>query len=321
MVRIDTLRRSLFALLPLAALATAACNGGAGTDAQGSNGDPAAQPSTDPAGQAPQAGESAATVSGLNSDGADVPANGIASGKEGDDPDFEKFAGKIAPDNTPDEPGNPNGVGSTSSALGTARGISLINEARREYNTLNKSTSYYSHTTYVNEATGTRRVDCSGFVDYILTRVMPDAYAKVPHSGARPLASDWYNYIVGRYTSASTQSSVRWRKITRVADLKPGDLVMWLQPPTSTSNNTGHIMVVNNVPRAGRAAKSEMLVDVIDSTSTPHANDSRGTTHTGIGTATIGLKVDANGVPTNYYWSGGVSTTAVSTAITLGRVE
>ena len=42
---------------------------------------------------------------------------------------------------------------------------------------------------------------------------------------------------------------------------------------------------------------------------------------TGVGTGTIGLKVDSYGKPTGYYWRGGLSYTAYSTKVALGRVE
>lgn len=315
MVRIDTLRTSFLALVvPAFALATVACGGGnGGNDPYTSGVDPSAQQSDN---AAAQGGETANATT-------DEQPNAVAEGSEADDKGYEAALGQegapLAADSTPDDPGS-DGVGSSSSALGTARSTTFSSEVRREYNTLNKSTSYYSHTTYMNESTGTRRTDCSGFVGYALNRVSPDAYAKVPHPNTyKPLADDWYNYLSTRYTTASTQTTVRWRRITRAIDLKPGDIIAWLQPPSVSSENTGHVMVVNSVARNGRTG--EVLIDIIDSTSAPHANDSRGTSHTGVGTGTLGLKVDSSGAPVAYYWRGGLSYNAVPTKIALGRVE
>jgi hypothetical protein len=201
----------------------------------------------------------------------------------------------------------------------TARGKTFFAEVDRELRHTNTATSYYSHDTYINESTGTRRTDCSGLVDYAFKRVLPDAYIKVPHPNTqRPMADDWYEYLVGRFQSPSTQTTVRFREMRHVGELVPGDLVVWLKPQNVVGDNTGHIMVVAARPTHGR--KDEWLIKVIDSTTSPHANDSRGT-RTGIGTGTIGLLVDGWDRPTAYYWRGGLSRDAVTTPIAMGRVE
>jgi hypothetical protein len=215
------------------------------------------------------------------------------------------------------------GVAHASPAVAThslyARGTTLYKEAMREVNWLNTATSYYAHMTYMNEDTGTRRTDCSGYVDYAVKRVLPDAYEKVPHPRTqRPMADDWYHYLKERYQSPSTQESVRWREIIHVRDLLPGDLVVWLKPQGVDGDNTGHIMIVVGKPTAGRVG--EYLVKVADSTTSPHANDSRGT-RTGIGTGTIGLRVDGWDRPTAYYWRGGLSFYSYETPIAMGRIE
>ena len=315
MVRIYSLSRTLLAIVPFVALTTVACGGTAG--------DPtvSADPQTTPSNE--QANEGQPTRPEGNNAGNDDPSNGVATGSEGDDTGYAAALAQNgdAPrdyDGTPDEAGDE--IGHTSDALLSSRGTSVVNEVVREKNNLNKSTSYYSHTTYMNESTDTRRTDCSGFLGYALNRVAPDAYAKIPHPNTyKPLANDWYNYLSTRYTTASTQSTPRWRRITKAIDLKPGDVVSWLQPPQNTDENTGHLMVVAGYPTAGRSG--EVIVPIIDSTTAPHTNDSRGTSMTGVGTGKIGLKVDSNGNPVAYYWRGGESYNAISTKIALGRVE
>lgn len=318
MVRIDSLRRSLFALVPFVALTSVACGGGGGAD-------PTESSSTESA-NAANSGSGTSTEEAQNPSAEEVekddPSNGTVEGREGEDEGYAAAIAQngeaLADDTSADDPGSD--VAQTSDALLSTRGTSLINEAKRQLNFLNRSTSYYSHTTYMNESTGTRRTDCSGFVGYALNRVQPTAYAKVPHPNTfKPLANDWYNYLSTRYTSASTQSTPRWRKITSARNLKPGDLVVWLTAPGQVTSNTGHIMVVNGYPRAGRTG--EVIIPIIDSTTAPHASDSRGSSMTGIGSGSIGLKVDSTGKPSAYYWRGGLSYNAISTKIALGRLE
>ncbi len=214
-------------------------------------------------------------------------------------------------------------IGQSSDALGSARGTKILGEAKRNTSHLKKSTSYYSHTTYMNESTGTRRTDCSGLVGYVLKRTISAALDKVPHPGrSKALADDYYRYFKTRPTSASTQSATRWRRITSVKNLKPGDMVVWTYP--SWNENTGHIMIVKDYPRRGRTTRGEWIVPIIDSTATPHAYnayDSRGTRYTGVGYGQIGLKVDSSGAPKAYYWTGGSSKTASYRPIAMARVE
>jgi hypothetical protein len=83
-------------------------------------------------------------------------------------------------------------------------------------------------------------------------------------------------------------------------------------------------MIVRDYPRAGRADRSEWIVPIIDSTSTPHsykAWDSRATTYTGVGQGSIGLKIDSTGAPRAYYWTGGTSPTAVYKTVMMARIE
>jgi hypothetical protein len=314
MVRINSLSRSLLARLslvvPFVAMTTVACAGSA------------EDPSTST--QDPQATEQANNVQ-TSPEGAaqgDDPVNGVASGSEKDDQGYAAAIAQngeaLAQDTSEDEPGDE--FASRGDALLSTRGTSIYNEVKRETTNLNKSTSYYSHTTYMNESTYTRRTDCSGFMGYAINRVQPDAYAKVPHPNTyKPLADDWYNYLSTRYTTASTQSTPRWRRILKASDLKPGDLVVWLQPDGNTDENTGHLMMVSGYPYQGRT--SEWIVPIMDSTTAPHASDSRGTTMTGVGTGKIGLKVNSEGKPYAYYWRGGLSYNAISTKIALGRLE
>lgn len=261
------------------------------TDAMAEEGQPANDPASDPAAQTDDALQG------------EAPAEAGAAGGEA-----------IAA--TDD-------IGQSSDALLSTRGTKLHKEATRNTTWLKESTSYYSHTTYMNESTGTRRTDCSGLVGYVLKRVLRDAFDKVPHPGrAKPLADDYYRYFKTRPTSASTQSSSRWRRISSVRNLKPGDLVVWTYP--SWYANTGHIMVVKGYPRQGRTSRGEWIVPIIDSTATPHsynAYDSRGTRRTGVGYGQIGLKVDSSGAPKAYYWTGGSSKTASYRPIALARVE
>jgi hypothetical protein len=52
----------------------------------------------------------------------------------------------------------------------------------------------------------------------------------------QPLAGHFVE-LVGRLPSREAR---HWRRIERIADLRPGDLIAWLRPADSHSRDTGH---------------------------------------------------------------------------------
>ncbi len=178
--------------------------------------------------------------------------------------------------------------------------------------------STYTHTTNVNEATGTYDFDCSGFVGYALERVFPSGFAAiVAATTARPLAKDFELFFASIPIGGSKAG---FGRVARVMQLVPGDVVAWLEPADVTGN-TGHTFFVHGAPRVNPARSDEILVPIEDSTSSPHgAADSRTPSGaTGLGTGTVGLLIDASGAPIGYRWTGGVSTKLEYTSIAMGH--
>ena len=192
---------------------------------------------------------------------------------------------------------------------GTEHG-SLAAEAHRELSAARQTR--YQHITDVDEQTGRFDYDCSGFVGYALRRIDPAAYRALPVSKTRPLAQDIVTAI---------RAGGFWQRVPAVTELGPGDLVAWLTPDDSDSDNTGHVMIVLAVPTRSQRA-GEWLVQVADSTTSPHAADRRvAGGPTGLGQGTIGLTTDTSERPVAYYWRGGVSTKLEHTEIALGRLR
>jgi hypothetical protein len=194
----------------------------------------------------------------------------------------------------------------------------LLNEGERELSLMRTST--YQHQTDVDEASGRFNYDCSGFLDYALQKVSPLAYAQLPISkpkSRRPLAQDFYNL----FSSRTTRSSSHWQHIRKLNNVRAGDIIAWLRPIDSDSNNTGHVMLIKAEPRLNPQRNDEMLISVIDSTSSPHAQDSRRKGQTGLGSGTIGILVNKKSEPIAYRWKGGRSERAEQTSITFGRLR
>jgi hypothetical protein len=208
-------------------------------------------------------------------------------------------------------------------AAGTsADATTLISAAQQAIGTLNPATSSYQHATSVNEATGTWQVDCSGFLDYLLSTHLPAAFSALgpPKSGPRPLASDFY-YFFGGLTTADPgpTGTPTWYRVGKPAQLRAGDVMVWLDP-ASASGDTGHVMLVLGPPTNGRAG--ELLVKVADSANSGHASDTRAAGQTGPGIGTVGLSIDGNGDAVGYFWRGGESALASTPSpVVFGRLE
>jgi hypothetical protein len=192
-------------------------------------------------------------------------------------------------------------------ALGSAA-MTLVAEAHRELAAVRES--HYAHHTVIDEPHGVFDYDCSGFVGYALKRVAPQAFGElVAATRPRPLAKDFYAFFA------------KHDHIERVADLAPGDIIAWLEPPVKRSRNTGHVMVVDQAPVAG-ANPGELVVAIIDSSHSGHGHaDARIRDHrNGLGAGSIVLLVDSDGKPTGYRWSLAPHSVRYATAIALGHV-
>src|SRR6185369_5211856 len=99
--------------------------------------------------------------------------------------------------------------------------------------------------------------------------------------GRRPQAKDFVQLFGG---PGSAQRP--WRAVASAAKLRPGHILAWLRPSDADENNdnTGHVMIVAEAPSRSPTNGRELLIRVIDSTRSPHADDSRSARQEGLGT-------------------------------------
>jgi len=169
----------------------------------------------------------------------------------------------------------------------------LLTEARRIQTELKKTE--YSHKTQVDEKAGSYAVDCSGFVCFVLKKLAPQHYKDVPKGEhKRPLAINFFEHFM------SQPLVKRWRRIDRLADAQPGDLLAWRRDELTPGENTGHIVFVDAAPV--REDDGQFKVAVLDSTASAHGSDTRKDGATGIGRGTMWFSVDPEGRPTGYRW-------------------
>ncbi len=213
-------------------------------------------------------------------------------------------------DDDPEDPGDTLPVVTAAGDAASPR-AALLAEAHRELAAMVES--HYAHHTHVVEAAGAYDFDCSGFVGYALARAAPAALQPlVAATRPRPLAKHFAAFF------AAPQAP--WTRVERAAELVPGDVIAWLEPPAKHSRNTGHVMIVAHAPVADQPG--ELVVDVIDSSHSGHGTaDARIRDHrNGLGTGALILLVDASGRAIGYRWSRSRHSIAYTTEVALGHL-
>ena len=176
-----------------------------------------------------------------------------------------------------------------------AADVSVLREAQR--NLANCKLTTYQHTTEIDEAHGSYKCDCSAFVSHVLSKVSPAALAAVEsRSKKHPLAVDYYEHFAAAPLAGDAKAEGEFRRIPKLADAEPGDIIAWRKAEVVKGETTGHVMVLAAKP--AREANGEFRIVVIDSTGKIHADDTRKEGETGLGRGTLWVKVDAAGAPT-----------------------
>ena len=184
----------------------------------------------------------------------------------------------------------------------------------------NLQTSKYNHSTIVDERQGRYEFDCSGFVTWVLRRSAPGAYSSLLARAKRPLARDYYHELARAPVGERTPRGIR--RIARVDQAEPGDIVAWLKPAQLRSPHTGHVGFLLERPRPLTEVAGGYLVRIADASSYQHQDDDRYESgRTGFGSGTIMLVADPEtGEPRAYGWFGQYSRWVLETSIALGRV-
>ena len=150
------------------------------------------------------------------------------------------------------------------------------------------------------------RTDCSGLLNHLLERsygLTADDFEKWLGK-RRPLAVEYFDAI---------SQQQKFRHITNIKDVRPDDIIAVRYPP-GTNDNTGHIMLIADVPVRRKATKPEVdgtdqwEVSIIDSSESGHGKtDTRhkpdATYYQGVGQGTLRLYTNPSGEITGYSWS------------------
>ncbi len=177
-------------------------------------------------------------------------------------------------------------------------------------------TEYWRGGARVDERRGNYAFDCSGMVEWVLQKAAPAAGSYSAQGlGHRPLAIDFQRRIASVPPDEERRG---WRRISRIEDAQPGDVIAWIKPAIISSPNTGHVGFLVFKPARVPGRDEAYLVRIADSTSLLHEDDTRvGRKGFGLGTIVV-LTDPATGSPRGYGWVG-LRAWTFETAIAIGR--
>jgi hypothetical protein len=191
--------------------------------------------------------------------------------------------------------------------------------AQAEFVVNNLQQTDYQHADNIKVDLGIYDCDCNGFVSFVMERVAPDHYARIPKetNQPRPRAFEYYNF----FNSLTPESTDGWHRIDFLRDARRGDIIAWRLPAIEPGEDTGHVFFV--AEEAAAIDSGIFAVRVYDSAAYPHFDDTRGSREgefpDGIGCGVIKLQVDDAGRPTAFQF--GPSDPFISLPIAIGRVE
>lgn len=155
--------------------------------------------------------------------------------------------------------------------------------------------SKYQHRTDIDVPKGRLNCDCSGLLGYALSTSFPEAFLALKGDLApwksRPLAATFYE----TFDRVGVKGDGFWKKIPRLADARPGDLIAWRRPQLKKGKSTGHVCMVAGLPVV--EADGRIRLRVVDSTDRPRTNDTRAAGQSGLGAGEMWFEVDDSGLP------------------------
>ncbi|MCG8421481.1 MAG: hypothetical protein MJE77_26480 [Proteobacteria bacterium] len=174
----------------------------------------------------------------------------------------------------------------------------------------------YKHKTRVQQRKGYYAWDCSGMAEWMLERSAPRALRSLGKK--RPRAIHFYRAIS---RAPKTKSPRGWQQLAHVSDARAGDLFAFPRSPLSTSRVTGHVGFFIEKPWPVPGVERAWAARIVDSTKTPHQDDTRSADGDGgFGFGTMMFVNDESGKTIAYGWYGTDSRGYMPTHVAYARV-
>jgi len=164
--------------------------------------------------------------------------------------------------------------------------------------------TYYSTLGVWKPWDGIYKVVCARFITNILNDAVPERLDVILDAADNtfPTLAVWEYYPFFRNIPfGSTRDE--WKRITKVSDLRPGDLVVWKWAGSHDGDSWGHIVIVASKPERDTRWSGAYKVRVADSSRSGHSNDNRGATGSGVGAGEMLLRANSEGKVYNLAWT------------------
>jgi hypothetical protein len=129
---------------------------------------------------------------------------------------------------------------------GTSLRLRTADEARHIIDSVQQTD--YQHNIHIVAAEGIYDCDCSGFLEYVLSRVAPQHLKQIPLSPGetRPLAHDFAKF----FRSRPLETAEGWRQIRHLHDARRGDLIAWAPAHfICRSTRPGHLSLFSSAQK------------------------------------------------------------------------
>lgn len=176
---------------------------------------------------------------------------------------------------------------------------SLFNVSQTFLSTL--KASRYEHKAVIDEENGVYALDCSSFIGLLLQKSSLQAYKALPIDAPhkRPRAKNFYAFF---NALSEHEAKKGWIAIKHMNTLRKGDIIAWAYDPALGKKDTGHVVMVHEVPVKEKDGRYKVMV--LDSSKGIHANDTRvEKSEGGIGLGVMWFSVDSEETPIGLYWS------------------
>lgn len=177
---------------------------------------------------------------------------------------------------------------------------SLVNFAMNTVRTMRRTTYKLGGNNF-DPSRGIYKLDCSAYVDNLLQKTHPKAYSILAQwSGtSKPTSADYFAFF-DRPLKSEWQ---HWHKVLEVPQLSPGDILVF-RPNKRKSG--GHVMIVMSQPISDSSQPNVFWINVADSASSGHSNDTRPARTSGIGIGKLLVKINPKTKQVvSYAWKAG----------------
>ncbi|MFH0901882.1 MAG: hypothetical protein V2A73_14730 [Pseudomonadota bacterium] len=163
--------------------------------------------------------------------------------------------------------------------------------------------TYYSSLDYWDPVRGVYKVVCAGYLNHLFDEALASQYDWILDYYDKTKLGVWDYYSFFRSIPVGGTKG-GWIRLGSFASIRPGDVLVWRKNDAESSSAWGHAVVVVGMPVRDYRWPNAYSIRVSDSTSTPHSDDNRCSSCSGVGAGVMLFKVNPDtGRPYALAWT------------------